>query len=128
MIIIAKNKKNHYMIKKFLSENREDQYARTDLPAVLPRPVYTDDENTLARKSDIENIPKEYKVGIEKLNKLSPFKKLAIPLMTAVLLVNAIGPDKSENEDQAIEILHKANPNISKIKVNYNKKKNNWIF
>ena len=37
--------------------------------------------------------------------------------MTAVLLVNAIGPDKSENEDQAIEILHKANPNISKIKV-----------
>ena len=54
---------------------------------------------------------------LEKLNKLSPFKKLAIPLMTAVLLVNAIGPDKSENEDQAIEILHKANPNISKIKV-----------
>ena len=124
MIIIAKNKKNHYMIKKFLTENSEDQYVRTwpAIPAseqadTLEQPIYTDDENTLARESDIENIPKEYKAGIEKLNKLSPFKKLAIPLMTAVLLINAIGPDKSENEDQAIEILHKANPNISKIKV-----------
>ena len=130
MIIIAENKKNHYMIKNFLvdfesyqsiNENNSEKFHPVfqgevpgghhpvgEFPIVKDKEIVTDESDRLATKSEIEfvaNKNPKYKSYLQKFLNTSRF---ILPFMAAVLLYNSTHFNSPEQE-AAVEMIKQAN-------------------
>lgn len=124
MIIIAENKKNHYMIKNFLvdfnnykkiNENNSEKFHDVfvdKLPGednpVGEYPIITDKQDRPATKSEIEfvaNKNPKYKSYLQKFLNTSRF---VLPFMAAVLLYNSTHFNSPEQK-AAIEMIKQEN-------------------
>tara|TARA_B100000963_G_C22616367_1_gene667559 strand:- start:130 stop:1332 length:1203 start_codon:yes stop_codon:yes gene_type:complete len=122
MIIIAENKKNHYMIKNFLvdfknyqsiNENNSEKFHPVfKLPGqdnpVGEYPIITDKDDRPATKKEIEFVAKKNPKYKSFLNKFLSTSKFIMPFMAAVLLYNSTNINSKE-EKAAIEHIKKAN-------------------
>tara|TARA_X000000368_G_scaffold348990_1_gene288897 strand:+ start:207 stop:1427 length:1221 start_codon:yes stop_codon:yes gene_type:complete len=123
MIIIAENKKNHYMIKNFLvdfknykniNENSNGKFHQAfdgKLPGedkpVGVFPIVTEDRP--ATKDEIKFVADKNPKYRSFLNKFLNTSKFVLPLMAAVLLYNSTHFNSPEQET-AIEKIKQANP------------------
>ncbi len=130
MIIIAENKKNHYMIKNFLvdfenyqniSENSSEKFhdafdgkipgedKPVDFyPIITDKKIITDKESRPATKSEIEFVANKNPKYKSYLQKFINTSKFVLPFMAAVLLYNSTHFNSSEQK-AAIEIIKQVN-------------------
>ena len=141
MIIIAENKKNHYMIKSFLvdfnkckniTENSSKKFHpvfKDELPGqnnpVGEYPIITDKEDRPATKEEIEFVADKNPKYKSFLNKFLNTTRFIMPFMAAVLLYNSTHLNSPE-EKTAIERIQQANSSQSAIQSNNTKEDLNF--